>query len=414
MLQAMIQKSIPEVESMLLQLSTINSVTPPSDTRAIVERVKTWLEPLNNVQLQILSEVESTPNIVARVKGHAEGKRLLLNGHLDTFEIVSPSEWTHDPLGGEVVNRRLFGVGVSDMKAGCASLLGTFIFMAHHPELWAGELILTLVGWEEAGGKHGTDFLLRKLDDLKQVDACLIADVGSSRVIRFAEKGRYRFKLSARGIPGHGAHMHKTKNAIDMLIGAIVDYKKAISAIEPNCPSEVLKAIKDASAVSESVSGQGETDVLLSITNNIGVFRAGSAPNLVPGYAEVIMDTRLPVGVTPENIQDVLEKLCACHEGIHYETLMTCESLYSDPGHEFLGLLKKNAQAVFGLPCAATVRVGGTDAKHIRRFNVNAYSCGVEGGNMGAPDEYVDLDEVDQVFKIHLQSVLDYLAPANS
>lgn len=146
MLQAMIQKSIPEVESMLLQLSTINSVTPPSDTRATVERVKTWLEPLNNVQLQILSEVESTPNIVARVKGHAEGKRLLLNGHLDTFEIVSPSEWTHDPLGGEVVNRRLFGVGVSDMKAGCASLLKTLPSMNVWSTLtvWANVLPMSL------------------------------------------------------------------------------------------------------------------------------------------------------------------------------------------------------------------------------------------------------------------------------
>lgn len=413
MLQSMIQKSIPEVESMLIELSTINSVTPPSDTRAIVERVRAWLEPLDNVQIQILSEVDSTPNIVARVKGHAEGKRLLLNGHLDTFEIVSASEWTHDPLGGEIVDRRLFGVGVSDMKAGCASLLGTFIFMARHPELWVGELILTLVGWEEAGGKHGTDFLLRTMDDLKQVDACLIADVGSTRVIRFAEKGRYRFKLSARGIPGHGAHMHKTKNAIDMLIAAIVDYKKAIAAIKPRCPQEVLDAIKAASEVSESVSGQGETDVLLSITNNIGVFRAGSAPNLVPGYAEVIMDSRLPVGVAPDDIEAVLENLCTQHEGIKYETLMTCESLYSDPKHEFLALLKRNAQEVFGLPCAATVRVGGTDAKHLRRFNINAYSCGVEGGNMGAPDEYVDLDELDQVFRIHLQSALDYLTLDN-
>ncbi|MCG5030436.1 hypothetical protein MAF45_03105 [Mesosutterella sp. OilRF-GAM-744-9] len=39
------------------------------------------------------------------------------------------------------------------------------------------------------------------MEDLKSVDVCLIADVGSTRVIRFAEKGRYRFKLEARGIP---------------------------------------------------------------------------------------------------------------------------------------------------------------------------------------------------------------------
>lgn len=404
------EELFPQVEATAAGLSKINSVTPPSDTRAIVRYANSLLQPLSGVDIKILSEVDSTPNLVARVKGRRPGKRLLLNGHLDTFEIVAPERWRHPPLGGEVIGRRLYGVGVSDMKAGCASLLSTFIFMAQHRDLWNGELTLSLVGWEEAGGKHGTDFLLRSMEDLKSVDVCLIADVGSTRVIRFAEKGRYRFKLEARGIPGHGAHVHKTKNAIDMLIDAIVDYKTQIAHIRPDCPKDVLSAIHEASRISESVSGPGETNVLLSVTNNIGVFKAGSAPNLVPGYAEAIMDTRLPVGVSPGVIKTVLDDLCKRRSGLSYETLMTCDSLYSDPHHLFLEILKRNAAEAFGEPCVATVRVGGTDAKHLRRFGIPCYSCGVEGGNMGAPDEYVDFDELDRVFQTHLYSCLEFLS----
>ena len=405
------QKYYTQAEGHLIALSKISSVTPPSDTRAITAYVREFLETIPGITLEMPAEVESTPNIVASMTGLGDGgqRRLLLNGHLDTFEVVSPEKWTHSPFGGEVVNRRLFGVGVSDMKAGCASLLTCFSWMATHRSLWSGELTLTLVGWEEAGGKHGTDFLLRTMPDLKNVDAALIGDVGSARVVRFAEKGRYRFKLMAQGVPGHGAHMHKTRNAADILIDAITEYKNEIAKIRPACPQNILDAVKKAAPVSESVSGTGETKVLLNITNNIGILRAGTAPNLVPGYAEAVMDTRLPIGVSPNQIEAVLDDLISLHPDISYQTQMICEPLYSDPDHPLVRLLVANAEKSFKEPCAATVRVGGTDAKHLRRYGIPSYSCGVEGGNMGAPDEFVDLDELDHLVDIHLQSCYDYL-----
>lgn len=55
------------------------------------------------------------------------------------------------------------------------------------------------------------------------------------------------------------------------------------------------------------------------------------------------------------------------------------------------------------------MRVGGTDGKHTRRYGIPTLSCGVEGGFMGVPDEYVDLSEVKKVFTIHVLSVLAYL-----
>ena len=57
----------------------------------------------------------------------------------------------------------------------------------------------------------------------------------------------------------------------------------------------------------------------------------------------------------------------------------------------------------------ATVRVGGTDAKHVRRYGIPAFICGVEGGLMGAPDEFVDFDELDHLLEIHVLSCFEYL-----
>lgn len=88
---------------------------------------------------------------------------------------------------------------------------------------------------------------------------------------------------------------------------------------------------------------------------------------------------------------------------------MQCELLYSNPTHPLCQILLKRASEVFGAPCGASVRVGGTDGKHTRRYGIPTLSCGVEGGFMGVPDEYVDLSEVKKVFTIHVLSVLAYL-----
>lgn len=406
-----VKDRFPQVRKRLIDLARIPSVTPPSDTQAIVEYVATSLSDLPDVAVKIYSEVNPIFNVVAQVSGTkpGTGHTLLLNGHLDTFEVVTPDCWKHAPFGGEVVNNRIYGVGVSDMKAGCASLLETFILMAQNRDKWSGKLILTLVGGEECGGKHGTEFLLRTIPELAKADACLIGDVGTTRVVRFGEKGRYRFKLMAHGIPGHGAHMHKTKNAIDMLIDAIVDYKERVKNVTVRCPEDVLEAIRQAGPVSESIVGAGETQTLLTVTSNIGIFRAGTAPNLVPGYAEVVIDSRFPVGVQSRQIQQILDSLCTDRPGITYEPLMICEALYSNPNHPLLKILVSESAKAFNASAVATVRLGGTDAKHIRRYGVPAFSCGCEGGFMGAPDEFVDFDELECVFQTHALSVMAYL-----
>lgn len=409
MLTEKIDQVLPDLRNTLINLAKINSVTPPSDTRDIVRYTKELLSEIPGIKLQTVEEISPIDNIVAHAKGHRPGKHLLLNGHLDTFEVVQPELWKHDPFGGEIEDGKLYGVGVSDMKAGGASLIETFCLLARNPSLWCGEVTLMLVGGEEAGGKHGTQYLLETMPELRNVDACLIADVGSSRSIRFGEKGRYRFKMSAKGIPGHGAHFHKTKNAIELLIDAIVDYRERIKKLPSQCPSEIIDLIKKAGPISESVAGIGETQTLLNVTSNIGVFHAGTAPNLVPGYAEVIIDSRLPIGISPDDIEKTLKELCSDRKDISFTELMRCESLFSNPDHELLSILKSNAQKVFGAPCAATIRVGGTDGKHTRRYGIDTFSCGVEGANMGAPDEYVEFSELEQCFKIHALSAFEYL-----
>ena len=57
-------------------------------------------------------------NAIGRLHGSGSGKSLLFNGHLDTNPVTEG--WTVDPWGGLVDDKFIYGIGVSNMKAGDA------------------------------------------------------------------------------------------------------------------------------------------------------------------------------------------------------------------------------------------------------------------------------------------------------
>ena len=58
-------------------------------------------------------------NAVGTWRGTGGGKSLLFNGHLDTNPVSEG--WTVDPWGGKVDDKFIYGIGVSNMKAGDAA-----------------------------------------------------------------------------------------------------------------------------------------------------------------------------------------------------------------------------------------------------------------------------------------------------
>jgi acetylornithine deacetylase/succinyl-diaminopimelate desuccinylase-like protein len=63
---------------------------------------------------------DSAGNVVGVMLGIQAGPTLLLNSHLDTVE-WKKDDWTHDPLCGEVIDGKLYGIGAADCKGGLAA-----------------------------------------------------------------------------------------------------------------------------------------------------------------------------------------------------------------------------------------------------------------------------------------------------
>src|SRR5690606_6713246 len=150
-----------------------DSQTPPSDTRATAALAAQFLEGLGNVKVSLHQSTAPVINLLAELDGGLPGPRTILSGHLDTYPIGDPTTWTHDPLGGEVHEGRLYGRGSADMKAAVAVLLSLMRdFATNGP--FAGSIVLALAGDEERMGELGTQWMIDNLPEIHG-DGVLVA-----------------------------------------------------------------------------------------------------------------------------------------------------------------------------------------------------------------------------------------------
>lgn len=392
------------------ELGRQDSQNPPGDTAAIAEVCLAALTGVPGVTAERVVRHTPKVNVVARVTGGLPGRRLVLNGHLDTAMLVAAEAWTFPPFGGVVRDGRLYGRGITDMKAGIAAeimaarILGGFAAELH------GELVLTLAADEGSGAEDGTLHLLRTVPHASG-DAMLSGDVGSPEVMRFGEKGFAWIEIIARGKAAGGAHTYLGINAIDLLVAAL----PAVTALNGHAgplPPVVLRAILAAAEQSEAIAGAGETAALRGMTVNVGRISGGNRPNAVPAEARAMVDIRFPPGMTAREVHRLVTAALERHPAITCELHDHADPTWTSPEHELASLVRKNAAALLGHEPAATIRAGFSDARFYRERGIPSIGYGVTAHNGAAPDEYVELEDLWTVCAVHTLTVLDYLTVA--
>jgi len=282
------------------------------------------------------------------------------------------------------------------------------MLLAEHRDAWAGEIVLTLAGDEENMGSLGTGYMLEHIPHALG-DANICGDVGSPRIVRFGEKGLMWVEVEATGSPAHGAHVHRGTNAIDRLREAL-DRLKELEAIPFQVPAAVTEAISDAKAISEALSGAGEADTLSRVTVNIGTVEGGTSPNLVPTHAIARADIRLPVGITTDVLARKLDEWLSPLAGVSWRAIRRFEPSFTEPSHEIVRRTVQVATEVLGEKPALNMRVGGSDSRWYRQHGVPTVVLGLTPFNMGGADEYVLVDELLAVAKIHTLVAFDFLS----
>ena len=384
------------------------SPNPPLATGAVADAAEGALRRLvPDVELSRHEAGEGVVNLVARVTGNRPGRRLVFNGHLDTYPINEDLPWTVDPLGALVRDGRLYGRGAADMKGGIAASMVALRCLAEHRDAWQGEAVLTLGGDEESMGRLGTQWLIDNVPHASG-DAVIIGDAGSPNVLRFGEKGFLWVEIAAKGHPAHGAHVHLGRNAIDRLRAAL-DAVTAMRDLPVPSPDEVKRAVAAAKPISEPLGGAGEADTLLRVTVNVGAIGGGTSMNLVPAAARAGVDIRLPVGVTTAKVEAQLAGVLSSIEGVSWTVLRRVEPSYTPADADVVRTVAEAAREVLGQPVAVNMRVGGSDARLFRSAGMPTVVYGPTPFNMGGADEYAVVDELETVATVHALSGYAFL-----
>lgn len=388
------------------RLLAVPSENPPGDTSAIATEIENILSTTTGIEVERHCSTDQIHNVVARVRGGLPGKRLIFNGHLDTFPLGNATAWSVNPLGEER-DGRLYGLGISDMKGGVAASLFALKHLNANREALAGEVVATFAGDEESMGTLGTQFLLDHVSHARG-DAMISADAGSPRVLRCGEKGLIWLELKATGKSAHAAHVHRGDSAIEKLI-AVIGGLQSLRDYQVVSPQKVLDAIALSAPVSEQLSGAGESGVLRHVTITFGTFCGGRLRNLIADEAKATADVRLPVGVSVAEVEAKIENVIAAHPGVSLEISRRYEPTWTDPMHPVVQAVRHNCDTVLGADPVINMRVGASDARLYRLAGIPSVVCGLTPHNMGGADEYVEIDELMKLGEVLGLSAFDYL-----
>jgi acetylornithine deacetylase/succinyl-diaminopimelate desuccinylase-like protein len=312
--------------ALLQQLIRHNTVNPPGNERALQEELA---EPFRaaGFEVTLAGRTEERPNLVARLRGRADGPVLGLLSHVDTV-LADPSEWARDPWSGDLVDGEVWGRGAQDMKSQTAAEVAAALDLAESGWRPArGDLLVIVVVDEETGGEEGAVWLCENHPDLVRCDYLL--NEGAGTVIPHgeehlygvctAEKGVFRMALTTRGAAGHASMPNVADNALPKL-APILD---ALSTRRPEpdvteAPQALMAALGvdglDAlAAVNPALAAFALP--MVSVTFAPTMITASEKINVIPSQATLKVDCRVPPGFARDKAEQRLREVLDGHDG---------------------------------------------------------------------------------------------------
>ncbi len=190
--------------------------------------------------------------------GKAGGKPVLLLGHYDTVYPLG----TLVNMPCQVVDNKLTGPGVLDMKSGIALMLSAIVALRE----WHGELPRAVTVFLVSDEEVGSDSSRSITESLARNSAAVLVlepAAGSKGAVKTARKGVGDYQLKVTGKASHAG----------------LDFEKGVNAIV-----ELARQI-------EKVTGF--TDLKKGLTVNVGIVSGGSRTNVVPAEATAQVDVRI-------------------------------------------------------------------------------------------------------------------------
>ena len=382
----------------LAEMVRFKSYSETQGERMLVERMA---EIMREMGLEAsLQPVEGDRvNAVGIWRGTGGGSSLLFNGHLDTNPATEG--WTVDPWGGLIDDDFIYGIGVSNMKAGDAASLcavRTLIDAGLRPR---GDVTLTYVVGELQGGV-GT---LAAVRQGVRADYFINSEPTDLQALTM-HAAAFVFHVELEGIT---RHMSKREEAVDAIRAACALVPRLTDLTFSDAPDDEVRSINrvHVGTIRGALSRQ---------------FHEWRAPQ-VADFVHLSGSGRYGPGQTEEqavkDIQGVLDQLVAEWPGLTARVRTeTREGKPNMPAFRvptdsrIVTSLNAAYQVIRGTaqPTGTITPPGfyGTDAGHLyAEGGMEGVVCGPGGRYNTMPDERVDRDDYLDMIRIYLLTICD-------
>lgn len=345
---------------------------------------------------------EGRPNVAAIWRSSSGGGRsLIFNGHVDVVPATPEHHWTRDPWGAEVADGRMYGRGAADMKSGVAAMIYAVRALREAGTSLEGDLILETVIEEECTGNGA----LATLERGYTADAVIIPEPFAHKVLE-AQVGVMWARITVRGKGAHAERASQSINAVSkacLVIQAIGELEAQVNAAGGRPPQ--FKGIDH------------------PLNYNVGIARGGDWASSVP--EECILEVRISA-LPGEDLAEVQARfkshlLEAAKEDPWLAENPPEVSFYAfnaegctiERSEPIFSVLEGQHRQVTESDLEFFTFTGTTDVRFFNLYHGIPATCyGPTGGNLHAPDEWVDLESVKGVTKVLALTAMDWCGVA--
>ena len=315
-----------------------------------------------------------------------------LAGHIDVVPTGPLEHWTSDPFTPTVRDGVLYGRGAADMKTSIAAFVAAIeAFIAEHPD-HPGSIAVLFTSDEEGPAVHGTVMVVEALKARgEKLDYCIVGEPTCVERLGDMSKNGRRGSLSGnlvvKGIQGHVAYPHLSRNPVHEFGGALAE----------------LAAVK----------WDEGNEFFPPTTWQISNINAGTgAGNVIPGELKVKFNFRFSTASTLESLQTRVVGILDKH-GLKYDLDWSYDGrpFLTRPG-DLVDAVGRAVKAVTGVEMKISTTGGTSDGRFIAEICPQLIEFGPVNATIHKVNECIAVADIEPLRRIYQQTLANLLIKA--
>ncbi|MES2879466.1 MAG: succinyl-diaminopimelate desuccinylase [Pseudomonadota bacterium] len=306
---------------------------------------------------------------------------IVFAGHTDVVPTGPLDQWTSPPFTPTQRDGKLYGRGVSDMKASLAAfVVAVEEFVAAQPDT-ALSIGFLLTSDEEGPSIDGTVLVCDTLQERgEKLDYCIVGEPTSLErtgdMIKNGRRGSMSGKLTVKGVQGHIAYPHLAKNPIHLVAPALAE----LVTIEWD---------------------QGNAFFPPTSWQVSNIHGGTGASNVIPGTVVIDFNFRFSTESTPESLQTRLAAVLQKH-GLDFDLDWTVGGLpfLTTPG-TLVDAVLAAIKVETGLDTVLSTTGGTSDGRFIAKICPQVIELGPPNATIHKIDEYLQVADIEPLKNIY-------------